>query len=85
MELCLTFPLFHSSTHIATGKMPVVPVVCRNGRDARCPSRAAWGPAGGMSLAEGRGRLPEPGRMAGGAVKKPTKNSGLAQRTERRC
>lgn len=27
VELCLTFPLFHSSTHIATGKMPVVPVV----------------------------------------------------------
>ena len=37
----------------ATGETPVVPVVCRNGRDARCPSRAAWGPAGGLSLAEG--------------------------------
>ena len=39
-----------------------------NGRDARYPSHAAWGPAGGLSLAEGRGRLPEPGRMAGGVV-----------------
>ena len=29
VELCLTFPLFHSSTHIATGKMPVVPVAHR--------------------------------------------------------
>ena len=58
VELCLTFPLFHhstlplfhSSTHIATGETPVVPVAHRMPKGAPKPASTAGKGSGRVDL-----------------------------------